>query len=258
MFGVAWPAFIVDAMTFFASFALISRIKAPRHTAGEAHQGDVRAVFVQLGAGMKLIMRTRVLLGTLVAAGVTMLGIGAVNVLMLPLIVNDLKVPVTWFGAVEFAQTSAMVLSGSLVALLAARLRPTNIVSMCLVGIGVVIGMTSLVGSIWHLFPLLVVVGFLMTPLQASIATIMQTSVDSKMRGRVGASLNTLISTASLLSMALAGIFAEALGVRTVFVLGGALTVVAGLAAAWVFMSPVRTAHEPSAPPVSMALEQMQ
>ena len=69
----------------------------------------------------------------------------------------------------------------------------------------------------------------MITPLQASVATIMQTSVDNQLRGRIGAAMNTIMSSANLLSMALAGAFGEIVGVRNVFVLAGGVAIVAGL-----------------------------
>jgi MFS family permease len=78
-------------------------------------------------------------------------------------------------------------------------------------------------------------VGLLVTPLQASVSTIIQTSVSNEVRGRISGALNTMISTASLVSMAVAGVLGQAIGVRNVFVAGGLVIVAAGLAAAWVF-----------------------
>jgi MFS transporter, DHA3 family, macrolide efflux protein len=235
VFGAFWPAFAIDALTFFVSFALISRIAAQTRSASPVASGSPRAIFGQLVDGLKVIAHSRMLAGTLVAAAFTMLGMGAVNVLFVPLIVNDLKMPVTWFGVLEFAQTASMVLSGSLVVALAARLKPTNIVSLGLVVVGVSIGLVSVANSIWHLLLILFAVGWVMTPLQASFSTIMQTSVDDSLRGRIGASLNTLISTASVVSMGLAGGLGEVIGVRNVFVVGGTVIVLAGLASALVF-----------------------
>ncbi|MFL5733840.1 MAG: MFS transporter [Chloroflexia bacterium] len=236
-FEVFWPAFTVDALTFFASVLLVSRIAGvqTRGTAGESTPGTVRVIFGQLADGMKIIARTPVLSGTLMAVGVAMLGMGAVNVLVIPLIINDLQVPATWFGAVELAQTAGMILSGSLVVVLARRLKPTGIISGSLVGIGAAISLLALVSSVWHIFPVVFAVGLLVTPLQASVSTIMQTSVSNQVRGRISSSLNTMISTTSLVSMGLAGVLGQAIGVRNVFVAGGAVIVVAGFAAAWVF-----------------------
>lgn len=259
-FGVFWPAFSVDALTFFVSVLLVSRVFAARTRAeSSGERANVKAIFAQLVDGMKIIVHTPALMGTLVAAAIAMLGVGAVNVLLVPLIVNDLHVSASWFGVVEFAQTSSMILSGSLVAVLASRIKPASIISGAMVGIGVTLALLAAVSSIWHLLLILFVVGWIMTPMQASIATLMQTSVDDKLRGRTGASLNTLISTASLVSMAMAGVLASGIGVRNVFLLGGAVVVLAGLASALVFRGITRpgvvattaTATETNSAPLS-------
>jgi MFS family permease len=78
---------------------------------------------------------------------------------------------------------------------------------------------------------MLFVVGAIVTPLQASIATLSQTSVADEVRGRIGASLNALITTASLISMALAGVLGDLIGVHSVFVVAGGISICAGLAA---------------------------
>jgi MFS family permease len=239
-FNVTWPAFTFDALTFFVSALLVSRIvvRAAERPAAPASSGTPREIFAQLAGGLQVIAHSRILTGTLMALAVTMLGLGAVNVLIVPLIINDLHVPATWFGAVEFAQTASMVLSGGLVAVLAARLKMTQIVTGSLVLIGLLTGLIALSGTIWHLLLILFAVGWLVTPLQAAVATIMQTAVDDHMRGRIGAALNTVLSTASLVSMGLAGVFGQLVGIRTVFILAGIVTVLAGLAAIMIFRAP--------------------
>lgn len=238
VFSVTWPAFALDALTFFFSVLMVSRIAAPTFTPDPiAGKGSLGAVFGQLGEGIRLIARNRLLSGTLVAAGVTMLGLGAVNVLIVPLILNEMQLPATWFGLVEFAQVSAMVLSSVVVVAWAARLKPSTIISVTLTLLGVLVAAIAPAGSIIYLVVILFGVGLLITPLQGAISTISQTAVENNMRGRVGAALNTLVSTASLLSMALAGICAQLVGLRNVFVLGGAVVVLAGIASALVFRS---------------------
>ena len=39
-----------------------------------------------------------------------MLGLGAVNVLFVPLLVTDLQVSPAWFGALDLAQSASMIL----------------------------------------------------------------------------------------------------------------------------------------------------
>jgi DHA3 family macrolide efflux protein-like MFS transporter len=75
----------------------------------------------------------------------------------------------------------------------------------------------------------------MITPLQASVSTLMQTNAPPHVLGRVGAALNTIISTASLVSMAFAGALGEWIGVRNVFVVGGIVVILAGVASAWIF-----------------------
>jgi MFS family permease len=244
-----WVPFVIDSLTFFASALLIWRIKTPRHVAEPGSKGDWRAVFGQLGEGIGIIAHSRILAGTLVGMAVTMLGLGAVNVLMVPLIINDMQLPATWFGLIEFVQTAAMILSGSLVAVLAARLKPTGMVSTGLSLLGVVIGSIALANNLIVLGIIIFAAGLLITPIQAGIATIMQTNVDNKARGRVGAALNSVISVSQLVSMGLAGTLAEVIGVRNVFLAGGVLTLAAGLAFVAIMKAPGKRSETGLIPP---------
>lgn len=233
-----WPIFLIDGLTFFASFLLISQIAtAPRSQAG-ARIGDARAILRELGVGVGFVLRSRTLIGTLVVAGVMMLGLGAVNVLFVPLLLNDLKISTTWLGALELAQISGMVLSGSLVALIAARFAPGQIISAGAMALGVGVGMIALADSVWHVIAILFAVGVVTTPLQASVTTLTQTAVADEVRGRVGSALSALISTASLISMAAAGGLGDSIGIRNVFICAGATSLLAGIAAGWMLRQP--------------------
>jgi len=94
--------------------------------------------------------------------------------------------------------------------------------------------------------PVLFLVGAIVTPVQASIATLAQISVPDEILGRIGAALNTLVTTASLISVALAGILGDLIGVRNVFIVAGGMALCAGLAAAGVFRSRPNAAPAPS------------
>ncbi len=164
-----------------------------------------------------------------------MFGIGAVNVLLVPFIVEVLAVPETWFAAIEGAQVVSMVAAASLVAILAKRLRPTSIITYALSLTGVVVMAISLVTQAWHLMIVLFTVGWLISPLQASVSTLVQSEVDDEMRGRTGSALNTVLTGAQVASMALAGAAAGLLGVRGVFVAAGLVAVFAGITTAFLF-----------------------
>jgi MFS family permease len=145
-----------------------------------------------------------------------------------------------------------MVVSGTLVAVLAARLRPSNLVSLGLVGVGIFIGAIAGATAIWHLLILLFFVGLSVGPVQAGANTLSQTLIEDSMRGRVGGALNTLISAANITSMGLAGLAAAAIGVRNVFLASGCLVLFSGVLAFWLFrelretpdVAPAEPAHE--------------
>jgi len=232
--GLYWPAFVVDSLTFFASLTLVSRIRATARQTAQT-QTTWQVMWRETRAGARVIFHSRVLLGILAGAGIAMLGLGAINILFVPLLVKDLQVPPTWFSAVQGAQTAAMILSGGAATALASKLHPTHIVSLALVGLGIGIGLIASVHSIVQVLVLVFGLGLFITPLNAAIATLTQISVADALRGRVGASLNMLVTTANIASMAAAGMLADSLGTRAVFVLAGGLSIAAGALAAWLF-----------------------
>jgi MFS family permease len=63
--GGAWPAFTLDALTFFVSAIFIGRIVAPRHVPTSA-PGGVRATANQLMDGLKYLVGQQLLVGVLV------------------------------------------------------------------------------------------------------------------------------------------------------------------------------------------------
>lgn len=238
VFNVYAPAFILDAFTFFISAWLIAHIVLRPDQAKPAtsdSKANVGAIACQLKDGLVIIFKVRALAGVLVAAGVAMLGLGAINILIVPFLVNDLQVPETWFGVVQLVQVAAMMISGVFVAMLASRFTPPNIISIAMIFTGILLSLIADVGAVWQLFVILFVLGLVMTPLQASVSTIMQTAVADDMRGRVNGALDTMIQIANLASMTFAGVFGDIIGVRTTFILGGLVVILAGIGSRLIF-----------------------
>lgn len=231
MAGVYWPAFVIDAATFLLSFAFIAGL--PRNIGHVIPSAGVVATGIgnSLAAGLRTIAHSRRLSTTIMALAVCMLGLGAVNVLFVPLLVRILDVDPAWFGPVELAQSSSMILAAGLVGALAARLSATTIVIAGMGGVAVVIGLLAGVTEIWHILVLLFVVGWFVSPLQAAVVTILQTSVADAERGRVMSVLQAAMSAASVLSMAFAGIAGDIVGVRNVFLGAAAIVAVGGVVA---------------------------
>jgi MFS family permease len=219
--------FVVDSVTFLTSAALIARLAEGARTP----QATRRPVT----GGLRLILGSRLLVGALLAPTVAMLGLGAVNVLMVPFVIEDLGTSEAWFGALEAALVAAMILAGSLVAVFAARTRPTSLISAGAIGLGGTVAAIAACHQAWQLMILLFTAGWFVTPVQASVTTILQTAVPADVRGRAQATVSTLISGANLASMSLAGVAAGLAGIRPVFVAAGLVVIAAGVASAAAF-----------------------
>ena len=234
-----WPAFIIDAVSFFISAVLISQLRLPVKKAKNGVRlplsQNIRSAANELVEGLAVIAGSRALLGTLVAAGVAMLGIGAVNVLLPPYIVNDIGLSETWFGIIDFAQVVGILLSGSLIAALAVRFRPTNLISGGLVALGIATAALGATSAVWQLLIALFIIGLAATPINASIATLIQASVEDSMRGRILAALGAMVQVTSIVSMLIAGTLASQIGIHYVFVLSGLIAIAAGFLSAWVY-----------------------
>jgi sugar phosphate permease len=184
------------------------------------------------------MMGSRPLKGVLVGAGVAMLGLGSINVLAVPFIIGELGISEAYFGLIELSQVMAMILAGSIVALLAARLEAPSLVSGGLLGVGVAVALMSTTNEVWQVLAVLFAVGLFIAPTQAGVSTLSQTLIEDKMRGRVGGALSAVVSAANVASMGLAGVAAAALGVRNVFVVAGVICSLAGILA-WLMLRDV-------------------
>lgn len=234
-----WPAFVIDALTFFLSFALVLSVTVAVQertvaTINQSLWSNITSVVSDLRAGLALIAKTPVLWGSLIVTGVMMLGLGAVNVLFVPFLANDLQVPLAWFGVVEFAQVFGMILSGGVAATML-KFKLGYVISGGAIGLGLAVVATAFAGAPWHVMVTLFCVGCFITPLQAAISTLLQTTVANEVLGRIGAAMNTTISAANLLSMAFAGLLGALLGVRNVFILAGVISICAGVLALRLF-----------------------
>jgi MFS family permease len=229
--GTIWPSFVIDAATFFASVAIVYGVsrEAGRTdtTASTQHAG----IGASVGAGLQAIRASRTLTATVVGVAGAMLGLGAVNVLFVPFLVNVLHESTIWAGPLEAAQTVSMILAGGLVATLATRLRPSTIITGAMVGVAVIVALFAVVPNVLGLMVLLFAVGWFVTPLQAASTTLLQTSTPDELRGRVLGAFQAATSTTTIISTAAAGVVADIIGVRLVVGIGGGIVLIGALAA---------------------------
>lgn len=237
VYGLFWPVFALDVLTTIFSVFFIWRLVHRESSADLPAKSDnlVGTLMTDLKLGLSTLISKRMLVGMLFGLGFSMLALGAVNVLLPLLLINDLMVSEAWFGLVQLFQTLGMVLSGLLVGLLATRLKPAQIATVTLFVIGCGIAFFAGVSQLWQLFAILFVVGLMITPLQAIGMTIVQTNAPQEMMGRVGAALNAVTQIASLFSMFAAGFLADFWGMRTVFAGAGIMVAVVALLMGLIF-----------------------
>jgi MFS family permease len=234
--GAAWPVFILDAATFIVSVLIVLRLdpalgRVPEHPVGAQRQG-VRASAVE---GLRIIGRSPTLVATVAGLAIAMLGLGAVNVLFVPFLIDTLHESAAWAGPLEAAQTISMVLASGLVAGLATRISHQSIVVGGLVGVGAMISLLSVAPGAPAVLVIMFVVGWFVTPLQAATQTIIMTTTSDEVRGRVIGAFQASMSTTTIASTAAAGILASVVGVRVVLLGGGIICLAAALLTAVLF-----------------------
>ena len=233
--NTAAPAIVFNAVSFFVSAAFIATVHLP-HVQRHAEQyPSVGQVWHELREGLGFVAHQRQMVGALTGMGVTMLGIGAINVLFVPFLSNDLHLPETYLGFVDLFQMAGMVLVNVFITKLAARFSAAQIIGMGIILIGIFLGAAGFVQTAWVIFPLGFMWGLCLAPVEASAATVIQQAPDH-IRGRAASASQTVMGTANVLSMAVAGIAGASLGPRLAFVTGGVFAIVGGILA-WLIMS---------------------
>ncbi|MEI7742416.1 MAG: MFS transporter [Chloroflexota bacterium] len=233
--GFAWPVLLVDAATFLASALIVVGLARELGMPSGVHAGGVQGLGGSVVEGLRVVARSRPLVATLGGVAMTMLGIGAINVLFLPFVVRDLGASPAWAGLLEGAQTLSMILAGTMVTALAARLRTSTLFTVSLAGVAVCVSLFAAAPGPWAVALIMFAVGWFVMPVQVTTATIVQTATTDATRGRVAGALNAVVQTATIGSMAAAGILAGVVGIRAVFVGGAAVVGLAAVVAWWLF-----------------------
>jgi MFS family permease len=235
--GQVSAVLLVDAATFLVSVVLVYGVtrEAGLPSAAAAARAKATGIGGAVLEGLRVIAGSRALVAALVGVSVTMLGVGAINVLFIPFLVTDLGASPAWAGLLEGAQTVSMVLAGGLIAVLASRISLPRLFVGGTAGVALCVGLLAVAPGPWALLVIMFAVGWFVMPVQATTMTLVQRGTDDTTRGRVAGALNAAIQTASIGSMAAAGILADVIGTRAVFAVGGAVALLAAVVAAWLF-----------------------
>jgi DHA3 family macrolide efflux protein-like MFS transporter len=240
----AAPAFIVDSLSFVISAIFLALMAIPPHERTVTGDG-VRAILGEIWGGLRFVGTQRMVLGVTLTLSVAMLGMGAVDALFVPFLTHDLGISEEWFGLFKAGQMVGIVVGTLAIGSLSGRLKPQHIVigAMVMMGLDLAVVMV-LRGSLAEVTGVFSLIGLAVGPLDAAIATVMQIFVPDEMRGRASSALNAANQVAYLASVGAAGMIADLLSMRLVFVAAGGLSLLAaGIAA-------VMMRGEPEAEPI--------
>jgi MFS family permease len=260
-------AFLVDSATFFVSALAILTMTLPRTTAGQqATDSQMAAVWAEMRDGISYLFGNRTMVGILLCLAVVQLGVGAINVVWVPFMRRTFGLGPEGLGAVDAAQGVGMALGGVALGFVAARFRKKDMAGWSIVFIGAMLALIGVspafslvnlvpglsvggemaemaVGQRLLYMPLMLLVysvlfGIALVPAQSALMTMMQLAVPDLKRGRVGSALNALTTFAGLISMAVASVVSEAVDLRMIYVVAGAITAGAGLVGLLVLAEP--------------------
>jgi MFS family permease len=242
--GNQWVAFLVDAVSYAVSAVAIWLIRIPKEvsspskTEAQANTASaVRRVWDEMVVGIKLMFVNRTMSTLAVVFMVTMLGVGAVNVLWvvyLKLQFGYDGTELSWrFGLLDICFAVGMLASTVIVGNFFSHLSPKWFVVVALIGTGAFLAPTGYVGEYVVLAILSIGTGLFVGPIETGATTLMQIVVPNEQLGRANGGISTIAESASVTSMSLAGVLGALIGVPAVFLIGGLMCIAAGLLA-WV------------------------
>jgi len=248
--GNEWVAFVLDSFSFVVSALAIYLIRAPREVtlvsqpSEEATAaGPFRRVWQELVVGLKVLALNRTVATLAGVFGVTMLGVGAMNVLWVVFLETSFgfkDAELGWrFSIVDIGFFAGMVGASVLVGNFMSHVTPKWFIVWGLVGAGAVTMVLGYLPDYWAVVGAMFVVGLFVAPINTGTSTLMQIVVPNSQLGRVGGGINTIVDTATLASMSLAGALGALVGIPFVFLLSGVACVIGGLIA--LFMLPLLT-----------------
>lgn len=258
-----WLAFLIDALSFAVSAVAIFLIRLPRKVAAPeqapaSEEGGLRKVWQELVVGLKALFLNRTMVTLSVVFIVTMLGVGAINVLWITFLKTSFGFQTSelaWRIAVmDTGFSLGMIITTVAVGNFLSHLAPKWLIVWGLILAGLTTMVLGYIPDYWVLVADMVLVGGSVAPINSAVGTLVQIIVPNSQLGRVGGGLQTMIDSATLVSMSLAGALGAALGIPVVFLIGGLLCLAAG-SLAWAFI-PALTLKDKVEEPAPAALEE--
>jgi MFS family permease len=221
----AGPAFLINAVSFLVSAAVLAGLRLPAAPAPTQRRG----FFADAVAGMTLLATDRLLRALGVGQLLAALSAGATSALLVVLARDHLALPPSGYGLLLGAIGVGAVLGPFLLTRLVGDPRRPAFVF----GPYVLRGLVDLVLATFTALPIalaaLVAYGLGTSSGAVTFNSLLQAHTPEHSRGRVFAGFDMLWQLGRLASLLIGGLLAAAIGIRVVYYLGGALLLLAAV-----------------------------
>ena len=225
--SIEW-AFYVNAITFFVSAIVLSRIDIPKVDA--AATTSSQSVLRNLSAGFGFLWERDVLRSFLLISVGVAVAFGLHNALLLPFAVTALNASEWVFGVQEALTSVAFVIAALLMATRADRLREGQWLTISLIGMGVIGVAYAFATTVPWAIALIMISGFLNAPMSIAGRLIIQRQTTREIRGRVASTFSVASNSFFLIGMVLVGL-ADFFDIRLVYLATALVTLALGVAA---------------------------
>ncbi|MEV4612761.1 MFS transporter [Kitasatospora sp. NPDC049258] len=204
--GVQW-ALVANALSFVLSFLLIrSLVLAPVERPAGRGPSTFRADFRE---GISFFVHNRVLMALLGSVCVYTLGVGALNVLDVFFVTDNLHVAASWLGTLGAGFAVGTLLGGLLAGVVSGRLSDHRIYWLCLVLTGAGVLVYSRLTALPLAVVVLALIGLPVGAVNVVIGPLLLGVTPQHLLGRVVTVIGPVQQLAAISTMALAGFLAS-------------------------------------------------
>jgi len=235
-------AIIFDSATFFASAIILSVLRIPQATSERLRTTEEKSVWEDMKVGLDFIRHNRALNRVLVITSIATLGIGAIVLLAIPHLEEQLGAGGLEYGVAMSMLGLGSVLGGVMVSRISRWLSTSTIVGGMLILGGVAIVAFAFAPSYGVVLVSIAIIGLCIVVARGALDTISQALSPDAVRGRVQAAVNLLVVAATAVAEGVAALLGSLLGVQVVFVAAGIVTMLTGVAAVFLLRGAARLA----------------
>jgi DHA3 family macrolide efflux protein-like MFS transporter len=228
--------YAIDVISFLASASLIASVAIVRPASLQPPAGSstnrIHQIWIDMRAGWSFIIHHAAILFFVIAMAAGLFTIGCFGPLISIYVRDTLRADPGLFGFVSGMVGVGLLLGTQIIRQIARQpwSSDTGLVLWGLFGIGAGVLLLGAVPHIVATFASTFIIGFAFAAIMVPASTLIQRETPPDMLGRVGSTNASVIFLGQILGLAVSGVLAELVGVRTVFFLCAALSV--GLAAA--------------------------